>query len=277
MDYLEKYAQERLEKLKGMRRQCVANLKGLPEGKVYVKKKRKTNQFYKITPDGDRNGKYIKAGERDVAESLVKREYNEKCLKEIEKEIRALEKMLKTCNSENLENVISKLAPVKQTMVMPLVLPREDFIKQWEEEKQQLKEKMWSMVMKSYDESMDDEEGVFTEKDEKVRSKSEKIIADKLNLMGIPYIYELPLHLDGLGYIKPDFTALNPDTREECIWEHFEMMENPEYASKAMNKLNVYARNGYTVGDNLIITMEGQSQPLNTRNLDKVIRKNLMT
>ena len=58
MDYLEKYAQERLEKLKGMRRQCVANLKGLPEGKVYVKKKRKTNQFYKITPDGDRNGKY---------------------------------------------------------------------------------------------------------------------------------------------------------------------------------------------------------------------------
>ena len=248
MDYLEKYAQERLEKLKGMRRQCVANLKGLPEGKVYVKKKRKTNQFYKITPDGDRNGKYIKAGERDVAESLVKREYNEKCLKEIEKEIRALEKMLKTCNSENLENVISKLAPVKQTM-----------------------------VMKSYDESMDDEEGVFTEKDEKVRSKSEKIIADKLNLMGIPYIYELPLHLDGLGYIKPDFTALNPDTREECIWEHFGMMENPEYASKAMNKLNVYARNGYTVGDNLIITMEGQSQPLNTRNLDKVIRKNLMT
>lgn len=160
---------------------------------------------------------------------------------------------------------------------MPLVLPREDFIKQWEEEKQQLKEKMWSMVMKSYDESMDDEEGVFTEKDEKVRSKSEKIIADKLNLMGIPYIYELPLHLDGLGYIKPDFTALNPDTREECIWEHFGMMENPEYASKAMNKLNVYARNGYTVGDNLIITMEGQSQPLNTRNLDKVIRKNLMT
>ena len=65
---------------------------------MYVKKKRKTNQFYKITPDGDRNGKYIKAGERDVAESLVKREYNEKCLKEIEKEIRALEKMLKTCN-----------------------------------------------------------------------------------------------------------------------------------------------------------------------------------
>ena len=39
---------------------------------------------------------------------------------------------------------------------------------------------MWPMVMKSYDESMDDEEGVFTEKDEKVRSKSEKIIADKL-------------------------------------------------------------------------------------------------
>ncbi len=50
------------------------------------------------------------------------------------------------------------------------------------------------------------------------------------------------------------------------------MMENPEYAS-GNEQLNVYARNGYTVGDNLIITMEGQSQPLNTRNLDKIIRK----
>ncbi len=79
-------------------------------------------------------------------------------------------------------------------MVMPLVLPREDFIKQWEEEKQQLKEKMWPMVMKSYDESMDDEEGVFTEKTKRF-AQVRKIIADKLNLMGIPYIYELPLHL----------------------------------------------------------------------------------
>ena len=45
MDYLEKYAQERLEKLKGMRRQCVANLKGLPEGKVYKRSERQINSI----------------------------------------------------------------------------------------------------------------------------------------------------------------------------------------------------------------------------------------
>ena len=72
MDYLEKYAQERLEKLKGMRRQCVANLKGLPEGKVYVKKKRKTNQFYKITPDGDRNGSILKPAKEMCRKSCEK-------------------------------------------------------------------------------------------------------------------------------------------------------------------------------------------------------------
>ncbi|MFR6561967.1 MAG: hypothetical protein ACLUR5_08245 [Eubacterium ventriosum] len=62
-------------------------------------------------------------------------------------------------------------------MVMhSLVLPTRRFHhKQWEEEKRRiLKEKTWPMVMKSYDESMDDEESAFTEKDEKVRSKSEK-------------------------------------------------------------------------------------------------------
>ena len=109
-----------------------------------------------------------------------------------------------------------------------------------------------------------------------VRSKSEAMILMLLEQRHIPYRYESELHL-GNRDIYPDFTLIHPKTGKMLYWEHFGMMENPEYASKAMNKLNVYARNGYTVGDNLIITMEGQSQPLNTRNLDKVIRKNLMT
>lgn len=123
---------------------------------------------------------------------------------------------------------------------------------------------------------MEEDQGVFTEKNEKVRSKSEKIIADKLKLMGVPYIYELPLELDGMIYIKPDFTALNIDSRKEFIWEHFGMMDNPEYVEKAMSKLNMYARNGYKEGKNLIITMESKNQPINTRNLEETIRQNLM-
>ena len=40
---------------------------------------------------------------------------------------------------------------------------------------------------------------ILTDRGERVRSKSEKIIADYLFRKGIPYKYEKPLYLKGLG------------------------------------------------------------------------------
>lgn len=42
----------------------------------------------------------------------------------------------------------------------------------------------------------------YTEKGEIVRSKSEKIIADRYHGLGIPYIYELPIRMKELSYIS---------------------------------------------------------------------------
>ena len=43
----------------------------------------------------------------------------------------------------------------------------------------------------------------------RVRSKSEKIIGDKLEELGIPYIYEASLRLPNGRYFSPDFTLLS--------------------------------------------------------------------
>ena len=77
---------------------------------------------------------------------------------------------------------------------------------------------------------------ILTEKGESVKSKSEKIIADKLNMMNIPYCYEVPLYLKGYGYVKPDFKVLNVATRKEYYWEHYGMMDNKDYIIKALKK-----------------------------------------
>lgn len=50
---------------------------------------------------------------------------------------------------------------------------------------------------------------ILTNRGERVRSKSEKIIADCFFRKGIPYKYECPLYLKGLGIIYPDFTILS--------------------------------------------------------------------
>lgn len=77
---------------------------------------------------------------------------------------------------------------------------------------------------------------ILTEKGESVKSKSEKIIADKLNMMNVPYCYEGPLYMKGYGHVKPDFKVVNVATRKEYYWEHFGLMSDEEYAKKAIKK-----------------------------------------
>ena len=61
-------------------------------------------------------------------------------------------------------------------------------------------------------------------------------------------------------------------TREEIYWEHFGMMDSPEYAQKAVSKINLYAQNGIIPGRGLIISMESASEAVNTKAVEKIIQ-----
>ena len=106
-----------------------------------------------------------------------------------------------------------------------------------------------------------------------MRSKSEKIIADKLYHLGIPYKYEAPLNLKGLGIIHPDFTIMDMKNRREVYWEHCGIMDNSEYAERAVARINQYERNGLHLGERLILTFETGNTPLDIRVLDKIIER----
>ena len=117
---------------------------------------------------------------------------------------------------------------------------------------------------------------LFTTKGERVRSKSEVLIADSLNRLGIPYRYEYPLKLKNGITVHPDFLCLNVRTRQEFYWEHFGMMDNPEYTENAIHKLQQYSENNLHPGINLILTMETISNPLNLKYIEQQI-KNYLT
>ena len=42
-------------------------------------------------------------------------------------------------------------------------------------------------------------------------------------------------------HLHPDFYCLNLRTRQEFAWEHFGMMDDPDYASTTAEKLRLYA------------------------------------
>ena len=92
---------------------------------------------------------------------------------------------------------------------------------------------------------------IVTEKGERVRSKSEKILADYFYRNNILYQYERPLYLKGYGTVYPDFTFLSKKTRKEIYWEHEGMMDKPEYAKSAVKKIESYQRNGIHLGERL--------------------------
>lgn len=112
---------------------------------------------------------------------------------------------------------------------------------------------------------------IFTEKGERVRSKSEKMIADKLALMGIPYRYEAPLSLDCYNTIYPDFTLLHADAGREIYLEHNGMMDDTGYSIKAVRRINQYIRHGIFPGDGLLLTFETSNTSLDMRIVETML------
>ena len=140
------------------------------------------------------------------------------------------------------------------------MLPEEEFVQRWENVEYYGKE---------FKEGTPE---IYTLKGERVRSKSEMMIADALNKRGIPYRYEYPIFIKGYGWFYPDFTTLKLRNRKEKIWEHFGLMDEPEYVDNAIRKINGYEQNGIFLGENLIVTFETKNHPLSQREIERIIQ-----
>lgn len=96
-----------------------------------------------------------------------------------------------------------------------------------------------------------------------LRSKSEVIIDTALYINKIPYRYECALYLP-TKILFPDFTIRHPKTGKTFYWEHFGMMDDPEYSENAFTKLQLYNTYGIIPSVNLITTFETKTNPLNS-------------
>ena len=215
-------------------------------------------QYYHCTKDSGRNGNYIKKADMELATHLAQKEYNEKLLRVINDNKEAIVAFSKKYSDTILFRVYDALSIQKKQLITPYVISNEEYASQW----QQTEYSGLPFTEGSFE--------TYTERGERVRSKSEKMIADKLYYSDIPYRYEYPLKVAG-NEIYPDFTILNVNTREEFIWEHFGMMDKEEYAEKAYRKIERYEMNGYIPGKNLIITHETGRRLLSSVIVDKMI------
>lgn len=265
MKTMENMVKEERKQLENMLEEAKMRLQTAPEGYLRISgKSRGVEYYYKNVDRKNRsndNGRYIKKREIEFAQRIAQRDYDAVLVKHTEKRIKAIETFLKNCDETNIKTIYEKMNPYRRELITPPIISDEEYIKQWQSVRYEGK----SFV--------DNAQEIITERGERVRSKSEKIIADKLYTLGIPYRYEYPITLEGNIKIYPDFTILKMPQREEVYLEHFGLMDNSEYMDSVIYKLNTYERNGIYLGVNLFMTHETSKVPLNTRALDGMIKQ----
>ena len=245
-----------------------ASLEDAPEGKLRCEMARgKYPQYYLVSKEGKDtypNGRYLKKGETEVARRLAQKEYDLQILELLEKQEKAIQYFADNYQEDQLNNVYRKLPEAKRRLVKPYIPTDEDFLEQW------------NQVNREEKNEFPIKNGFLTERGEVVRSKSEKMIADKLYYKQIPYKYEVPLKLNNYGIIYPDFTLLNVRTRKTYYLEHFGMMDNAEYCKKALEKIEAYEMNHIFQNETLLVTMESSLKGINMQQAEALFERFLI-
>ena len=259
---------ERIAELSAVEGMLSKRLSRAPAGVLNVSPHRGGFQYFRVTAKTGRKGEYIPERKMSLASAIAQRDYDAKMLAEIQRQRGVLEKCVAKYDVSVAENLYAQLHPARRSLVAPLVYPDDDFVARW------------SAV--NYSGRGFDAGGpmLMTAHGERVRSKSEIIIADALFRRGIPYRYEYPHELLLAGarnrkriVVYPDFTCLNVRTHREIVWEHFGMIDVPEYCQNMASKMEMYLQNGFCMGKNFVMTTETHDRPLNSMMVEKILEQ----
>ncbi|MCI6591806.1 MAG: hypothetical protein MSH65_03935 [Spirochaetia bacterium] len=248
-----------------------------PKGRIRISQNGGHPEYYLVTERGSLRGKYLPHSQKTLARQLAQKDYDARLIKLLQKEISTLQNYMKqTSNGRAIPELYDSLCPARRSLITPAILTNEQYAARW-------LDVSWTGRPFASDAPY-----ICTARGERVRSKSEVIIADTLFRHNIPYRYEFPITLKRSNSadirrdfgssitLYPDFLCLNTRTRTEFYWEHFGLMDSTEYSNNAAGKLRLYTENGILAGRNLIITMETQTEPPSIKALEKLIEEFLL-
>lgn len=237
-------------------KQLQTQLAKLPEGNIYCSR---TGKYVKWFQSDGKHQIYIPKKNRHLAEQLALKKYLSLQLKNLTQEKKAINFYLRHHNMDAGQAEQSLISsPEYQELLTPFFKPISQEISEWMNspyEKNNLypEKLVHRTLMGGY-----------------VRSKSEMLIDMVLCNNKIPYRYECALQL-GEMLVYPDFTIRHPQTGQFYYWEHFGLMDDPNYSRKAFSKLQQYASNGIIPSIQLITTYETKDNPLNISDIEKIV------
>lgn len=256
--------QSRAEKLLAVIIEKRKSLANAPVGRLRVAMHGKQWHCYHVSPSSDSNGVYIPKDKIRFIKRLAQKDYDGALLKELERQLSLIEKFMQEYAKCDALKVFERLHENRRQFVLPVQFSDEQYAVRW-------------LALPYKGKSFREGEPEFlTSRGERVRSKSEMIIADILAKNNIPYKYELPQQMKAAGGklipVYPDFTCVNLRTRQEFLWEHLGRMDDSDYSMKTVMKLRTYSKNGFIPGKNLILTMECDGIPLDRKEVETLVK-----
>lgn len=218
---------------------------------------------YWLRKKGEEKRIYMSQRNMDKVRKMVNNEYRKKVAIQAKKELRMIDQMLRFYEKSKAEDVYYGMHRARQVLVEPIWLSDEEYVRQWMNKE---------YMTKGVPEDMD---SFITKRGERVRSKSEVLIANALNDANIPYRYEEAIKVGKCVY-HPDFTCLNVRMRKTIYWEHLGKMGDEQYADLNASKISKYMSAGFFLGDKLICTMETMNCALGTKTIENTIRNYLL-
>ena len=244
------------------------------KGNLVCKRQRDVSRLYCMTKD--KKQRYLGSKDRKEIFYLATKSYANKLDKAAQLENSQIDRCIKLLESKTDDKGIDKadtdlvyenLPDYIRENSIPSEVTDDGFAERWQKGKYNSR---WKKNTDTFYE---------TPRGEKVRSKSEWIIASMLDKAGVPYRYEEIVPLDGdVGvFMHPDFTVLNKRTRKVYYWEHFGAMSNNDYIEgNFMPKIQEYYNFGFLPGDKLLMTFESSGHPIDTTDVKRIIENYLL-
>ena len=253
-----------------------ASLANAPDGRLKINHVRGHIEYLHII---NGTSHHIPVTEMELIRRLAQKSYDIKAMKMLKNKLNAAQKIHNLIKKHfplrkdtvrfkafelpypylDLDDIFYAMSSERQELVIPVVPTTAQYVEEWLNtpyEKKKFRD--------------DDMSAYFTLLHQRVRSKSEVLIANSLIYADIPFKYECPLRL-GNRTLYPDFTILDIRTRIEYYLEHCGMLDTPDYGSSFVWKMNYYENHRIRIGERLILTFESSAYPLDTRRIDDVI------
>lgn len=228
---------EEIKFYKQLRRNCIREKgKIRASGKIYFRK-----EHGHIRPYTKVNGKYKYLNQSQI--ELICKLTNKRELQETIKSI---------------DNNIKVLCSLREKIIdLANVVPKNIAITQDGQSREEIAAQLdkWAEMSGDANDYFEKKRVLITSDGTCVRSKSELIIYEFLLSKGVRFLYEAPVQVgDKTRY--PDFKIMRETDGKIILWEHFGMMDIPEYAQDASAKIDEYTKAGYWPMNNLICTYD---------------------